>query len=375
MRSIRFRAMPAIALAVVCVGAPLALADLKQIEEMILRDGRIKLPSEPDNKAHAKTAHDKGGTAKAHAAPAPVDRTHTAYMKLAQSLYKGKSLKTVTAITLADKKPIGSHVTTVGGDLPAGFGKEFTWDRSTESIKLAIVVNPADPLGVSISNLKKGDTIVVTSVSGKASFSKNTGHPLLSSIVGALAEGAKAYLDSQDDKQYDPIVDAASKVITDQLKATDDAQQFRDAFGLADEGGWGLEEGGVVVCMPQAQGPIYSGDPDHRDHWASQPRRLTDARGLPAWLSGIARTHPLFFLGRNTKNTAVCGQDGEAFLLAWDFAFADNAGFYKVFVTVTQPTTRSSRPLGGDQTKSQFPTQPPVILDKANKTGSKGGQE
>jgi hypothetical protein len=364
----------ALAIAVVCVGAPLALADLKQIEEMIQRDGRIHLPSEPEHKANTKTAHEKGGSAKSSHATSlqAVDRTHTAYMKLAQSLYKGKTLKTVTAITLTDKKPIGSHVTTVGGDLPAGFGKDFNWDRKDQAIKLAVIVNPADPLGVSISGLKKGDTIEVTSATGLGSFSKNTGHPLLSSIVGALAEGTKAYLDSQGDQQYDSIVDTSSKLITDQLKATGDAQQFRDPFGLDPAGGWGLEEGGVLLCMPQAQGPYYSGDPDHRDHWATQPRRVTDRRGLPAYLAGQARTHPFFFLGRSTKNSGVCEQDGEAYLLAWDFAFTDNAGFYKVFVTVSQPSTKVTRPIGGDQNK-QLPTQPPIILDKSNKTG-KGGE-
>jgi hypothetical protein len=160
MRSIRFRVLLGTALttAVCCgIGARLARADLKEIEKMIQRDGKLSLPSEPDHKPLPKTPQDKDGTTKGPhtaGAAAAVDRTNTPYMRLAKTLFKGKA-RTVAAINLSTKQKVGSHVTQVGGDgVPAGFGKSFDWDRKDQAIKLVLIVNAGDPLGISLLALR-----------------------------------------------------------------------------------------------------------------------------------------------------------------------------------------------------------------------------
>jgi hypothetical protein len=375
MSSIRSRATLGVALSMAIsfgVAAPLAHADEKAIEKMIQLHGKLSFPNEPDHKPNAKSPAGEPAPGKG----AVVDRTHTAYMQMAQGLYKGKDGKvhkaqSVHALNLSTGKPVGSSLTTVGGDgVPAGFGKDFHWDRQDQAVKLVLFINAADPLGVSISGLKKGDTIEITSATGKASFSKDTGNPGLSALLGLAAVGTKIGLDSQSDSAYDKYVDETTKILQGQLKGTNAADKFRDAFGHADEGGWGLEEGGVVVCLPETQGPYYSGDPDHRDRWASQPQNLDQPRGLPACLKGKFPRDPIFFLSSTQKRKGVCQQDGEAYVLAWDFAYGDNAGFYKVFVTLSQPINAKLPPGGLGQPGQHQPDGPPVLQDGTKKKGS-----
>src|SRR5207245_10510731 len=118
----------------------------------------------------------------------------------------------------------------------------------------------------------------------------------------------------------------------DQFKGTGEPTTVRDAYGVGSDGaGWGLAVGGVIVCLPEAGGTLYRGDVDHRDRWCGQPHRITDAR-IPS--HHVGRNG--FFLGRNSSNKRTCGKDGEMYILAWDEAFADNAGFYEVHVRLTQ---------------------------------------
>jgi hypothetical protein len=357
----RFGAVLGAALAVTVLlssGAPPAGADDKDIAKLA-KNGHLSIPS-----AHGKTP--------ASASPGktvPAAHPNPRRLQLIKTLYHHEP-KVVQARNLSTKQLVGSKVTIVDGTgLPAGFGKDFFWDRKDEAIVLVMFLNSADNLGASISNLKAGDTIQVTSAAGTAGFSKDTGHPLLSSIVGLLAAGAKAVLDANGDSAFDPVVTAAENLAKDQFKGTGAAQQIRNAFGVAEDGGFALEEGGVIVCMPQAQGPYYSADHDHRDHWASQPPKGSGRRGLPKYLQGTSpnppSTDPFHFLSQSEPNVFTCTQDGEAYLLAWDQpgAFGDNTGFYKVFVHISQPSTGSGS--GG----------PPIFKKEAKKAPPKSPKD
>jgi hypothetical protein len=352
MGRIRFRAVLGAALSVTVLfssGALPARAQHKEIEDVIKKHkGHLPLVTLTVHPTPAKSPPDKTGPNKAPARP--VDLTHTPFMQYAKKVHKGK-VRQAPAIILGSKKVTGSQIVSfddpsVGPTPPNGFGKTFFWDRKDESIVLVVFVNPADFLGVSISNLKAGDTMQVTTVAGAAAFSKDTGHPFLSGLVGLLAAGAKAVLDATGDSAFDPVVAAAEQFAKDQFKGTGSAQQFRDAFGVDESGGFALEEGGVIVVPPQGQGPYYSADPDHRDHWASQPPKGSGRRGLPKFLQSTPPNptrDPFFFLSHRELNLFPCTQDGEAYILAWDQpgAFGDNTGFYKIFVHISQQTTGS----------------------------------
>jgi hypothetical protein len=371
MGRIRFRAVLGAALSAAVFfssGAPPARAQTKEIEEIIKKHkGHLPLVSLTVHKTPAKTPPDKTGPNQASAAP--VDLTNTPFWKYAKKVHKGKSQQK-PAIILGSKKVTGSQMISIGDPLPpalSGFGSNFIWDRKDEAIILVVFVNPADFLGVSISNLRQGDTIQITSASGTAGFSKDTGHPGLTSLVGLLAAGTKAVLDATGESAFDPVVAAGEQFAKDQFKGTGSAQQFRDAFGVDETGGFALEEGGVIVVPPQGQGTYYSADPDHRDHWASQPPKGSGRRGLPKFLQSTPpnpTADPFFFLSHRELNLFPCTQDGEAHILAWDQpnAFGDNTGFYKLFVHVSRPT--SGQPPGVIQIKNTKATPKKDLKDK-----------
>jgi hypothetical protein len=344
MGRIRFGAVLGAALAAAVLLsslAPPAGADDKEIAKLA-KNGHLKTPPNAPSGKTAPAAH-----------PNPRRMQHL------KALYHHEP-KVVQARNHSTKQHVGSKLIIphdVPG-LPDGFGKDFMWDRKDQSIILVMFINTADNLGSSISNLKAGDTIQITSATGTAGFSKDTGHPLLSSIVGLLAAGTKAVLDATGDSAFDPVVAAAEQFAKDQFKGTGAAQQIRDAFGVDESGGFALAEGGVIVVLPQAQGPYYSANSDHRDHWASQPPKGSDRRGLPKFLQSTSSnppsTDPFHFLSHSQPNVFTCTQDGEAYILAWDqaVAYGDNTGFYKVFVHISQPPTG----------------QPPPVILKEKKT-------
>lgn len=229
-----------------------------------------------------------------------------------------------------------SQLVTVGNQ-PDGFGSGFIWDRSHDEILLAMFINPADYLGVYVDGIMPGDWVEVTSAAGIATFSTDQGHPFISSLVGLAASGGDAIATYLGGAAVIPVIDAAEKFIQDQLKGTGQGTKKRDAFGV--EPGTGLKaraEGGVLVCLPDSGGPCYSGDTDHQNRWIKSPgdRKLSNN---PPQVIGA------FFISQGSPNNKMqAGMAGQVYVLAWDWNFGDNAGYYKVFVhikkgTITQP--------------------------------------
>jgi hypothetical protein len=262
----------------------------------------------------------------------------TNYWHVAEVRHPGKKRTVATAPFQKPKAGNGpmalavnnrSSLTVVGGeDVPAGFGKGFTWDRSQDEALLVMFINAADPLGVSIDGLQAGDQIQVLSASGIASFSQDKGNPLASSIVGLVAAGANVAITAAGYPEVVPVINAAESFAKDQFKATGSKRELRDTFGVAPGSGLkARQEGGVLVCMPEAGGTFYSGDNDHKARWIQGTGDRTDDK-LPAHMFGS------FFprQGFGEHNTRTAQQTGPMYLVPWDWQFDDNAGFYKVFV-------------------------------------------
>jgi hypothetical protein len=354
-----------LAVALTLAAATHVRADFKTIDAAIRKYAHITIvPPTPANQHPAATNQPHVGAGTSSKSPAPGSRpakvtitnkgpAHPVvmFLPLAESLLKAKAQR-ARAIKHITKEDSTSGIVVVG-NAPPGFGKEFDWDRSQQSALLSVFVNPADPLGVAITGLKQGDLVEVKSASGLCSFSKDTGNPIISSIIGLLGEGTSAAVDALTGSTAanTAITDAAS-FAQSLFKGTGAGQQFRDAFGAADTGGAALEEGGVVVCMPQAQGPYYSANPDSKNFWATNPPSIGAARGLPKAYQSMSNP-PFFFLSRTPgQNVWTCGTDGVAYILAWDFAFADNAGSYNLFVKLTQ---------GGASGSSGGSNNPPIF--------------
>jgi len=302
-----------------------------------------------------KAEHDKMNEAIKHNGKLP----GSTYWHHAEMRYQGKK-GTIAATPLNKMKagvPVtptrskGSRLTMVKaesatvGDPPPGFGKGFTWDRADNEAMLVIFLNAADSLGISIEGVQAGDQVQFVAASGIASFSQDKGNPLASSIVALAAAGANVTLKELDAPEVKPLIDAAEQFAKDQFKATNAKTKRRDAFGVdPGSGGKAQQEGGVIVCMPEAGGTFYSGDSDHRGRWIQGDGVRSDDH-LPTHIFGA------FFpiQGSNDHNTRIAMQSAPMFLLAWDWAFDDNAGFYKVVVKLT---------------KGNGPPPPPPILKK-----------
>src|SRR5262249_22883670 len=225
------------------------------------------------------------------------------------------------------------HALVTVGDPPPGFGKGFVWDRTDKEVMLVMFINAADPLGVSIEGMEAGDQLQVLSASGIASFKSDKSNPLASSIVGVVAAGARVAVGAAGAPEVAPAIDAAEQFAKDQFKATNAKILVRDGFGVEPSSGKkAREEGGLLVCMPEAGGTFYSGDDKHKDRWVKGDGTRKD-ENLPAHFN-----YNGFFprQGYADHNTRIARGSGPMYVLAWDYQFDDNAGFYKVFVKLTK---------------------------------------
>lgn len=259
----------------------------------------------------------------------------SSYMTLMRAKY-GTNMRMQPGNRIAAKASPGSHLIQVG-DPPSGFGKVFEWDRKDNELALTVYVYAADAMGVSITGLAKNDIVQITSASGIATFSKDQGNSIASSIIGLLAVGADAALIAKGGDKFLPVVDKAEAWAKDQFKGTNQGTDRRDPFGLIpDNHTRAQQEGGIIVCLPEAGGPYYSGNDDNRSWWIqgngfrdypNSPKHIPFASdGLPACYFPIQ--------GDLQHNTRKIVGGGELYITPWDFAFDDNAGFYKVQIHI-----------------------------------------
>lgn len=249
----------------------------------------------------------------------------SAYKSLVTSKYGRTRRVTARSRVVANSSP-GNMLDQVG-DPPAGFGKTFWWDRKDNEILLVAFINAADDLGICIDNIAPNDVVEITSASGISSFSEDKGNPAVSGIIALIAVGAEVYA-----PEAAPLIEAGEQFARDQFKATNAKTKRRDAFGVDPGSGHkAREEGGVLVALPEAGGPYYSGDDDHTSRWIKP-----DGTRTPDHLPKHIPIGTAFFLrqGSRSNNTSRVSINGQIYLVAWDWKFTDNAGYYKVFVHI-----------------------------------------
>lgn len=236
--------------------------------------------------------------------------------------------KTIRANHFAAASSPGNTVTQVG-DQPPGTGQTFFWDRKDDQALLVAFINAASPFGLTISGMHAGDSLEFSSGEGRASFSKDEGHPLVQSFIGLLATAGKGAAIVEDEEKLAPIIDELDKKAEALFQGTGAAEDFRDVFGFAGSPKPARAEGGIIFCLPQAQGPYYPGDSDHDNLWVKLDGTRDQAHMPPQIITNTA-----FFPQRGlpSQDQMTATTDGEAYVVPWDSAFGDNAGFYKVFI-------------------------------------------
>ena len=94
----------------------------------------------------------------------------------------------------------------------------------------------------------------------------------------------------------------------------------RDGYGHDTGGTMRRQEGGVLFCMPEANGVFYSGGFFDRDRWVqgNDGGERTDNR-LPKHMRGTGAFFPI--RGNKTQNVRFAKTDGTLNMLPWDLRF------------------------------------------------------
>lgn len=231
---------------------------------------------------------------------------------------------------------------------PEGFGNRISWDRCDDQILLLLVVNAANNVGIPIENVRKGDQILLGPASGIATFSKDTGNPRLAGVVAVLAKGAIVAGSALGCPECAPVIAAADTFAQNEFKAPkEDAERKpRDPYGnIPGTNEFARQEGGVIICMPAADGLVTSGDGDNTDRWIRKPGIRSD-KNVPD------QAKACFFPIRSNAlhNTRKVRQEGSPpsvlFVGAWDHKFGDNKGFYVLYVKIEKAGTRQTKVVG-----------------------------
>jgi hypothetical protein len=225
-------------------------------------------------------------------------------------------------ITKPGTTPPRSTVTVIG-EAPDGFGKRVVWDPADAGLALAVYLAAGDSMGVSIVGVRPTDTIELVEASGLASFAEDIENEGVGAFIGIIAAGANIAAASFGVPEAAPAIAAAEKFAASRFPERQVKTKRRDPFGVEpDTGLKARQEGGVIVCLPQARGIFYSGNEDHQERWIKQPGTRDNAH-RPDHVTGA------YFLRRKGQRE-MARVEGNIVIGAWDYFFTDNFGFYRL---------------------------------------------
>lgn len=208
---------------------------------------------------------------------------------------------------------------------------------------LWITLSSNDSKGIVIEGLLQGDNLAVTFAEGICSFSATDLSPIAGvvTVVGAITQVGLTVVSDGAFAAAAPVFNAATTEIAGYFVDKTSDSKHRDAFGADPNGVFQHDEGGVIVCMPEARSTIFSNE-------NTQPGRDDssdyDKRGrLIAYTPSLVKDdYNSFFLCRDaadgTMNGTVKLDSGEAALVAFDKsdAFDDNNGYYTLHLVITR---------------------------------------
>ncbi len=176
-------------------------------------------------------------------------------------------------------------------------------------------ISATDDDGVSVL-VNSGDQVRIDSIAGLCSFSERKGIVRVLSIAGALATGGA-------------LPALAVPAINAMRKQVENASGSKKRDGFGEEVGgnkYARKEGGIVVFMPKAKGPIYGLELD------------ADCETKGRLKSHNPRADVCFFpcraSGTGAEMARTVEEDGVVRILAFDSDYSDNAGSYSVRFTV-----------------------------------------
>ena len=223
---------------------------------------------------------------------------------------------------------------------PFGPDVEIAFPTDASGVAIWAKVSATDMSGVTISGVEEGDIIRVEAIAGFCSFSDKSFVTKLKSVAGIvggiLTSGLPLPLLSGANAKK--MGDALKKNASSLESYSGSIGKVRTGYGkVKGKGRFAAKEGGIIVCMPSARGPIYAAADTYLDSGAEEHGRL------PQYVQLNIRDW-CFFPCREPsglmEKTAL--QDGPAYILVFDKEYEDNAGAYEVKFSVTRPGRRSA---------------------------------
>ena len=194
-------------------------------------------------------------------------------------------------------------------------------------------VSATDDTGVAISNIEKGDIVRVEAIAGFCSFSDKSFVDKLKSVAGIVGGILTSGLPLFSTAKAKAVAEALKKGSTSLESYSGGKGKVRTGYGkVRGKGKYATKEGGIIICMPSARGPVYAADDTYLDGDAEQFGRLPQY--VPAHLRDWC-FFPCRRPGGAMEKTAL--QDGPVYVLVFDKEHGDNAGAYEIKLTVTRP--------------------------------------
>lgn len=214
------------------------------------------------------------------------------------------------------------------------FGPDVRIPENIAAMELWVEVSATDQEGIVVDGMKKGDILEIHDISGICSFSESDNKVLAGFVAiagGILQDGTNYYTKDKADKTNEAL-EQQTKELQAEL-SNKNPNKRRDGYGQ-DPGtdDFAKHEGGIIVCMPEAKGPLYATE----ENWLAGGAKKNGR--LPEFISENIKSKNSFFPCRKTGGalSAKAMVDGTFHILAFDQKFNDNGGTYTVKVIVTR---------------------------------------
>lgn len=209
------------------------------------------------------------------------------------------------------------------------FGPDIVFDpKGNKRCEFWAEISATDDSGVSVDKLKEGDELQIIEISGACSFAEGKS----GRIQSIIATAADAALGAAGAAAWQVAVGLMRKDLDEHMAPEggaddNDGGKKRDGYGqeVGGTGNYAQEEGGIIVCLPEAGGVVYSS------------KKVRRAKGGGGGNTGRGWFFP------TRKDVGIkrkINRDGVLRIAAFDSNYSDNAGSYEVKFSITRPKNR-----------------------------------
>jgi hypothetical protein len=219
-------------------------------------------------------------------------------------------------------RPVSASTVLATAGQPPGFGLLVQWNGDDDLAVTGHVVT-TDGRGIAVAGVTDADTFEVIDALRTATFSQEKKNEGVAGLVTIVAAGGALSAAAFGDPELAPFITAAGAALAKAFPESKNPGKSRDAYGqISGADDFARQEGGMIVCGPDAQGTYQSGDSDHQSRWIKSSKSRSDDN-IPA------HCQYAFFVQRDHEKRTLDG-DGMVIIAPWDYKFDDNIGTYEI---------------------------------------------